>query len=286
MEQTEPIQVVRLGYTETTLLYIYWLEINNDEVANHPETITIKNSVRQWLHTTSGFYDNSHKEFTYFDNGRYKWYDSDTYKSYFSLVLNFVKNVKLVVSLHKQDHPVFGSKMNSFCNNFSCISNILLPPNLYSAIKDKSCLIISPFSPLMAQQYENGNVFKVNHKFPSVKQIQTYKFPYTFFNTGPHSNIIETAREHFKVLVSLLPVDTVVISCGAYSSILASFFYETDKTLNIICMGRELAELFGITKVSSGTYNACTAKECLITSVPDEYKPDGYMKIENGCYWP
>lgn len=50
-----PQKILRLGYTETTLLFIYWM--NHTKNVNNKDLITAKEKYIKWLYSTSGYYD-------------------------------------------------------------------------------------------------------------------------------------------------------------------------------------------------------------------------------------
>ncbi len=49
-----PIKILRIGFTETTLLFIYWCKIIYKKIFTD-----MKNTFIKWLYTTSGYYDKS-----------------------------------------------------------------------------------------------------------------------------------------------------------------------------------------------------------------------------------
>jgi hypothetical protein len=161
---------------------------------------------------------------------------------------------------------------------------------IFDFIKDKKILIISPFSPLIKSQLESGNCKVIYHKTPNVNNISIYNFPYTFFNNGPNNNLLETSENIFNDIINNIKeeYDSVLISCGAYGCLMAKKFYDIGK--NVCIIGGDLQTCFGILNGRTrGWFQnnniEIQHKECWILNIPDEYKPDGYMKIENGCYW-
>lgn len=76
---------------------------------------------------------------------------------------------------------------------------------------------------MLEQQYIQGNCKMIYDHFPTIEHIYSYTFPYTFFNRGPHSNILETASIYFS------DYEVVILSTGAYSNILANEFNRMNK---------------------------------------------------------
>jgi hypothetical protein len=132
---------------------------------------------------------------------------------------------------------------------------------------------------LMKQQYDNGNINKVQSDFPTLQSVEYIENPYTFLNSGPDKNIIDTANKITK-MISEKEFDIAIVSCGAYSSILAYYIHKT-LGKDVITMGGELLTFFGI-KTKRDTWSKHNE---YWVSVPDHLKPANYMKIEDGCYW-
>lgn len=298
-----PQKILRLGLTECSLLFIYWLNqfknINNIGITNS------KNDLIKWLYTTSGYYDKTQKG-TYFDvihNDN----DPNVYNTYMKTIFDFIKNSDIFdLKLHDYSwltraapvdtaHTTQYYNLKNVIQEFKdCINpvkeNHLTQKIVFDFIKNKKILIISPFSPLIKSQIESGNCKKIYHTTPNVKNILTYKFPYTFFNNGPHNNLIETSEYIFNDINNNIKkeYDSVLISCGAYGCLMAQKFYNISK--NVCVIGGDLQTYFGIlnsrTKQWFQENNIeIKNKKCWIMSIPHKYKPEGYMKIENGCYW-
>ena len=161
---------------------------------------------------------------------------------------------------------------------------------VFDYIKNQKILVISPFSPLIKLQIDNGNCKKIYPNTPDIQKTLIYKFPYTFFNNGPDNNILETNEKIFNDIIKTVEndYDNVIISCGAYSCILAEKFTEINK--NVLTVGGDLQTFFGILNGRTKEYYKknnieLNNKDCWILEIDNEYKPEGYMKIENGCYW-
>lgn len=280
-----------MGFTELTLLFIWYLEnelgIKNNIIQN------IKKEYLNWLHTTSGYYDNkiiySHM------NVDYKNYDFKVYNEY-------IKN--MIDTIRKSDHFEFNISnilaKHPEINNFKKYLNInktgFIDYNLTHTFIDKSnLLIISPFAELIQKQIKSGNCEKIFNDFPKLKNINIYTNPYTFFNQGPDNNILETAKKIISDINNLkYTYDTVLISCGAYGILLANEMIKINK--NVIMLGGFIQPYFGIynnrLKTCQINRNVIknfdindSNKDNWILEIPDKYKPKNYELIENGCYW-
>jgi hypothetical protein len=280
-----PIKILRLGLTECSLLFIYWLnkykKIKTEEVINS-KTILIK-----WLYSTSGYYDNTIQS-TYMD-AIHSDNDTDTYNKYMDTLLEFIKY---------SDNYAFCFHIYSLEKELNEFKTLINPKNnyginqqyLFDFIQNKKLLIVSPFAPLIKSQLENGNCKHIYSNTPNIDSLYAYKFPYTFFNIGPHNNILETTDYIYNDILTNINdnYDSVLISCGAYSCLIAKKFYDNGK--NVLTIGGDLQCIVGIlNKRTKDYYNKhnikLPQKEYWILDIPDEYKPKDYEKIEGGCYW-
>lgn len=274
-----PTKILRLGFTESSLLFIYWMNhhknINNDNLM-----MKSKNDLIKWLYTTSGYYDKTQSG-NYF-NVVHCEEDTDIYKKYMNIILDFIKNSDIcTVSLHKFSNETYIEDFKKMLNPKKYQS--IFKETVFDFIKNKKILIVSPFSKLMKSQIDTGNWKHIYPNAPTLVNSYIYTFPYTFFNNGPHNNILETSEYIFNNIIETIEeeYDSVLISCGAYSCLIAKQFYDIGK--NVLTIGGELTKYLGIIskRVKEEQINN---KEYWI-NIPEEYKPNDYIKIENGCYW-
>jgi hypothetical protein len=324
---------LRLGYTETTLLFVFWM--NNYKKIHDDSLLYFRNKFTRWLYTTSGYYDKTQSG--HYMNVIHKSInDPDIYNMYMSTLLNFLIKADI---LDIRSHIKINDTNNYDTNNYNYYNEFkkYLEPNteqnisreiVYAFIKNTKLLIISPFAPLMKQQIDNGNCKRIYNDFPNINNVFDYRYPYTFFNDGPHNNILETLENEYTKIIKMYNInnyDSVIISCGAYSNLLAQKFYELNK--NVCTVGGELQIFFGIAnqrvkgeannfdwktyvenyedlrKANINTYESALQhwnnfgkkegrtfkkfnnNQYWILNIPDEYKPENYMSIEKGCYW-
>lgn len=277
------MRIVRLGYTETTLFFYYWLDS-----VKHVNTYDLTRlDVRQahlvdWLYSTSGFYDKKMKG-TYFNFNEKSCILSHVYNHYMIGMFDRIKNTDLILSFHSIPEYFLEYK-NNFITYLETITksvsfNYTPTSTLYENINNKKVLIVNPMASLMKEQYDSERLHKIRSDFPKLKNMSYIENPYTFFNNGPDENILETANKICKE-ISTKEFDVAIVSCGAYSSILAHHIIHI-MGKDAITMGGELLTLFGI---KTGRDTTSSFNEYWI-SVPDHLKPNDYMKIENGCYW-
>ena len=283
-------KILRLGFTECTLLAYYFYRTNNIYIK--PDSLRSESDLIKWLYTTSGYYDKTVKG-NYFnvihENNNYP----NTYVNYMLSVMSFIKNSDIFgVALSKIN--IDNKILNLFLDNINSKDCFISKEIVYDFIKDKNVLIISPFSSLMEQQIVSGNCKKIYSNFPNINKIYTYNFIYTFFNKGPDQNILETCNKQFEIIMNTIEnnYESVIISCGAYSVLLAEKFYNQNK--NVLTIGGDLQTYFGIAnnRLKKEDHVGIYKKELesgniqyWITTIPDELKPVDYQRIENGCYW-
>ena len=168
-----PIKLLRLGFTECTLLFIYWInEFQND---NNTIICDAKKNLIKWLYTTSGYYDktitSSYMNATHLSN------DTIIYKKYMNLLLNFVENADFFIPVIFDD--IIGKNVQHYNNFKKTIKSkkeiYISQDDVYKFIENKNILIISPFSPLIKQQIESGNVKKIYPNMSDVNNIIIYK---------------------------------------------------------------------------------------------------------------
>jgi hypothetical protein len=278
-------RILRLGFTECTLLFIYWM--NNEKKLNNNYLKEAKDTFIKWLYTTSGYYDNIIKS-NYMD-ATHNSEDPIVYKKYMNLCFDFISDCD-IYSCMLQHITNNTNYYDEFKKQLNFKQELFISKEIvYNFIKDKEILIISPFSTLIKEQIISGNVKNIYPEMPNVKNIVTYNNIYTFFNKGPDNNLFETAEKIFTEIISNdYNYESVVISCGAYSIIFAKMFYEIGK--NVLTIGGDLQTYFGVLNKRTSEYYKNNNIELLnkkywITEIPEQYRPINYDKIEGGCYW-
>lgn len=282
----------RIGYTEGTLLFIYWLTMYSGKKLTQSDYRKLQVGQHQflnWLHTTSGFYDKRNSG-SYFDID-FTRYDSAILLRYLQEIQQSLTDADLLsICIHETIHLVPENKQ-LFLDSFRCKSSEPISRELiFSSIANKKVLLVSSFARLMQQQHECGNLHKIHSDYPSIMNLLAYNTPYTFFNNGPDNNMIETCERIFHEIEERKEdFDIAIISCGAYSNLLAHWI-DTCLQKDTITIGEEMQFYFGILsqrrKEKFAKENVVVENEDLyISKIPEEYKPKDYHKIENGCYW-
>lgn len=269
---------LRLGFTETTLLFFYYLD---QKKINNAKYIELQSSLINWLCTTSGFYDKKING-SYFNFNANEIKNSEIYKKYFNKLLTITKqnNCFLELCFHQIDNNIISLK-EDFLKSINYYEK-LSPTSLFDFLENKHILIINNLGSLMKKQFENGNVNKIHKNFPNnIKSINYFENGYSFFNNGPDNSILDSFSKICEK-INKFSFDGAIISAGAYSCLIADFIINNLQKKAFI-IGGELNSVFGI-KCKRKNLSDMENQQYLI-SVPKEMKPDGYEKIEEGCYW-
>jgi len=285
------MKIVRLGSTETSLLFLTFVSRNYKLENNIKQYIskTIMSCVN-WLYSTSGYYDKSVK-------GEHFNFDVTALtKNYFNFINHLEQAVKnceqthffvhegFVLSLLNQFKQDFIAKYN--IKNFTILNGTEFQDRInyiFSKMNNKKVLVISSFDGLIKKQYESGNLKKIYANYPDIITLETIKFPYCFHNNGPHNNYFETLEYIFNQ-VKQIDFDIAILGCGAYGHMLCHKI-DTELNKNAIYVGGSIQTLFGIISSREKEHGKIKYNENWISEIPNEYKPTNYKLIENGCYW-
>lgn len=292
------MKIIRLGMTESGLLFLTWLiSQKNNELPSSIKTNISKFilSLVNWLYTTSGYYDKTVKGYKF--NFGYTALNSNFY-SFINHLRSSVNNcyetqmyfhdgfIRSLYEKYKNDyHKHYNIQNPVLLNDTKFLPRMI---SIYKHIHNKRLCIVSSFSELIQQQYESGNVYKLGltFPFPTILSLSTIQFPYCFLNNGPHQNYFETLENVFqKIKLCSDNFDIVLLGCGAYGHMLTHKIH-TDLNKDAIYVGGTITNLFGILSSRELKYNTdFTINDFWITSIPDKYKPPNYKDIEDGCYW-
>ena len=285
------MKIVRLGMTETTLLFLTFVSKNYKlEEYIKQNILKIMMSMVNWLYTTSGYYDKSVP-------GNHFNFDVKALNTNFFKFINDLK--ESVCKCHTTQFFVHEGFVMSLLNkykedfiqqyqitNFTILNGTEFQDridDIFSMMNNKKVLVISSFDGLVKQQFESGNLNKIYSNFPNIIKLYTIKFPYCFHNNGPHQNYFETLTTIFEE-IKQIDFDIAILGCGAYGHMLCHKI-DTELGKDAIYLGGSIQTLFGI--LSSREKEHCKIKydENWISEIPSEYRPENYKLIENGCYW-
>lgn len=291
-------EILRLGYSESDLLFTYFIVHYSCKKIDIFKDIFIKDhtvNILKWFFSTSGYYDKTISDINIevFFSTIFIYYMKkleaiiktstvcllhihDYYRDYYSFFGEFVEYYESKIFCEIWYNEI--GKFHSECEKHY---------NIYEFMKNKNVLIINPLSELMKMQFTSGNVYKINNQkiFPPLKNILFYKNMYTFFNKGPGENITEN---YYNICNDISNIkeeyDCVIISCGACSCLIANYIY-TNYNKSVFVIGGDLNNLFGIKNQRFIELNPTITYNDYWVEVPNGLKPEGYKNIENGCYW-
>ena len=287
------MKIVRLGMTETELLFLTYLIRNQSavlpsDIKKHISKYIM--SMVNWLYTTSGYYDKTVK-------GSYFNFDVTALNPNY---MKFIEHLATSVAGCEQTQiyvhdglpmSLFEHFKNPFCEYFG-ITNLLLMngtkfydriDSIFDAMNGKKVLAISSFDGLIQKQYTSGNIYKIYEKFPPLAGLSTVKSPYCFLNNGPHANYFETLDAMFEE-IKQVDFDIALLGCGAYGHMLCHRIH-TELGKDAIYIGGSIQTIFGILSKRERECSNLHVNEYWITDIPEEYRPANYKQIENGCYW-
>ena len=189
-------RIIRLGFTETTLLFYHYLKKTNKPQNIIDRIIKSENDLINWLYTTSGFYDKSING-NNFNFNALECKVTEPYNQFMDQLLEIIENSQLILCFHEFDTEIQKYKIE-FLNYVISKGSTFFHLNgdtFFNFINGKKVLIVNPISELMIQQYHSGNVRKIYAKFPPLNEIHSYKNPYTFFNNGPDAHILLSSEK-------------------------------------------------------------------------------------------
>jgi hypothetical protein len=244
------------------------------------------NNLFNWLLTTSGYYDKQINA-SFFNLNKEelnKVIESETYNKYMEAIFNGMKNCDyLYICLHTA--PFYDKYIEDIKTEMNPSRwQIAESKDMFSLMENKRVLVISCYASLMEEQVKSGNCSSIYPDFPKNTTIIPYDSIYTFFNNGPDNNILETC-ERYKKEISNIEFDVGIVSCGAYTHLLVPYISDTlgkDAFTSNACI---IADSFGIITKRHGLSPEYQNTAKYWINVPEKYKPEGYEKIEGGCYW-
>ncbi len=153
------------------------------------------------------------------------------------------------------------------------------------ALKGKKVLVVYPFEDSIKNQYAIHNKLFANKDILPDFELITFKPVQSIAGNKPDK--FETwfeALEFMKDKISDIDFDIAIIGAGAYGLPLAAHVKRIGK--KAIQLGGATQILFGIKGIrwESIPLISVLFNEHWINPLPAE-RPDGYKKIENGCYW-
>ncbi len=244
------MKLQRTGLTEGSLIFNDWLKkhvFTGDKTLYRRDT---EDEFINWLYSTSGWYDKDIKG-SYFDIDVEAVRRSANYQRFLLMYPKALENSDWFHLMLHSDYHLNGLEFqDEFAKQFSSTNRQYWKdvPFLQNLINGKRVLVISSIANLISQKYG----------------VLGYNTPSTHLNSGDEQNSWQTLE---KMILDIEPLnfDIALVSCGAYGVFL------TDR---IVRMGKDAAT------IGSGIYDLFP-----VGKIPDDLKPRGWEKIENGRYW-
>jgi hypothetical protein len=285
------MKIVRLGMTETSLLFLTFVSRNynlDPTIKKHISRMIL--TMVNWLYSTSGYYDKSVK------GNNFNFDITAINKNYFKFINHLEESIgNCEITQFFVHEGLVMNLLNTFKDDFIKkynISNLKILNgtefqdrinDIFAMMNNKKVLVISSFDGLVKSQVESGNLKKIYENYPNIKKLETIKFPYCFHNNGPHQDYFETLNVVFEE-IKQIDFDIAILGCGAYGHMLC---HKIDKELkkDAIYVGGSIQTLFGIISSREKEHGKIKYNDYWISEIPLEYRPPNYKLIENGCYW-
>ena len=285
------MKIVRLGSTETSLLFLTFLSKNyNLDPAMKKYISQMILSCVNWLYSTSGYYDKKVK------GTNFNFDVTALTKNYFQFIKHLETSVQHCEITQFFVHEgtimeLFKTYKHDFIKHYNIQQFTILNGSefqdrindIFERMNHKKVLAISSFDGLIKQQFESGRLHKIYTHFPTIINLEVIKFPYCFHNNGPHENYFETLEYVFEQIKNI-DFDIAILGCGAYGHMLCHKIH-TELHKDAIYVGGSIQTMFGIISSREKEHKKIKYDDNWISEIPDEYKPTNYTWIENGCYW-
>lgn len=287
----------RLGFTETTLLFFYYMDFHHEAGSGSMSGVykDLQANMIQWLYTTGGCYDESIPG-SYFDMDATACHRSSMYNEYMKQLLEKIKAYPggCMLNFH-QMHPSLQPYQHQFIAYLGKQTTwgSYVHRHLMMAFfrEKKRILIVNDIASLFVQQYETGKVQKIYPDFPSLDCFVCYNPGTTFFNQGPHGTFLCSTEHHCQRLSDIMDqhdIQGVIVCAGAYTVLLADFIHRV-KQKEVLCPGGGVSEYFGVLIGRTRRFHPDwrTRLPCpdAWIPVPDALKPPDCEKIEDCAYW-
>ncbi len=172
--------------------------------------------------------------------------------------------------------------------NWGALTSITYSNPWTSALKGKKVLVIHPFEETIKKQYAKRELlFKNPETLPEFELI-TLKPPYITkenIQNQPYSSWFE-ALDDIKKQIETYDFDIAIIGAGPFGIFLADYCKKLGK--KAVHAGGVTQLLFGITGKRWDVEQSYVIENVINehwVRPSEEEKPEGFKKIEGGCYW-
>lgn len=256
----KPFAAVRLGSTETSS-YNNYLKIKHGFIKDYPKRVA------EAMKIYSGFYPNNKESLNMFgERIDAVLKNSDIYGRLGSFMEDYI------IKLH--------------CPKIIAIQNKSIDPLRGLWTKDligKKVLVVSPFSEQIISQYRNRkHIFPEESKILPEFTLLTYSSPMTLGSSYVENETFFSLLDKMVNDIKKIDFEVALVGCGAYGTLLC---------LEIKSMGKSAIQTAGATQLLFGLFGKRWENYDYVKKYVNEWwrrpdtKPQGFQKIENGCYW-
>jgi hypothetical protein len=170
---------------------------------------------------------------------------------------------------------------------FGCLAPFGFDTPWTSGLQGRTVLVVHPFADSIMKQYRERRelLFATGDVLPEF-ELKTIRAVQSILNVKVGFATWFDAYEHMCGQIAATTFDVAIIGAGAYGLPLASF---------VKGLGKQAVHLGGITQILFGIKGRRWETECADTigklfnehwiRPSDAERPDGYFRIEDGCYW-
>ena len=205
-------------------------------------------------------------------------------------MLNLTPNIDVLCCWADPDEAKYCKK---YCKqdteyiNLYALNSIVYSNPWTSALKGKKVLVINPFDETIKEQYAKRELLFDNPEILPDFELMTLKPPYITkenIQSQPYSSWFE-ALDVMKKQIETYDFDIAIIGAGPFGIFLADYCKNLGKKAVVIGGATQL--LFGI--MGARWENNHPNIKALVNEYwvrpSDSEKPEGFKKIEGGCYW-
>ena len=213
----------------------------------------------------------------------------DEIMRYGCLIYNTLTEIDAFATIMKQERFFANELSNKVRCKFRDLEPFHHDTPWTSVLEGKKVLVIHPFVNTIEYQYKYNRekIFQNKKCLPefdlkllrAVQNITISNDPYDQYNTWFDAYNFMCSK------IDNIEFDIAILGCGAYGMPLAAYIKRMGK--QSIHIGGSLQYLFGIRSKRAEEENPEVASFYNDAWVRpfDEDRPDGYKKIEDGCYW-
>ena len=201
------------------------------------------------------------------------------------LMVKDMRDVDLLASWIQGETLFSDVLKDAAVTSLSGISPFAVEEPWTAALRGKHVLVVHPFAQTITDQFtkHRADLFKNSNILPEF-ELQTIAAVQSIAGNKTSFSDWFAALDHMKSEMQQKDFDVAIIGCGAYGFPLAAHAKR---------MGKTAIQLAGITQLLFGIMGARWENNHDIVKWKNEHwvrpsdqdRPDGFRKVEGGCYW-